>query len=138
MRLPPFPESGVGEICRHVLMGVMPALVERDLAAFGAAISAIQRLVGNYFAPAQGGVFTSETCRRLAHRLAEAGAVGIGQSSWGPTGFAFAPSEAVACSMVGRAQERGGRESNQDRARQERRREDQRDRARPGGARSAA
>ena len=62
--LPPFPASGIGEICRHVLMGVMPALVERDLAAFGAAISAIQMLVGNYFAPAQGGVFTSEArCR---------------------------------------------------------------------------
>ena len=99
--LPPFPEDGTGEICRHVLMGVMPALVERDLAAFGAAITAIQLLVGSYFAPAQGGVFTSTRVAALAHRLAEAGAVGIGQSSWGPTGFAFAPSEEAARSMVG-------------------------------------
>ncbi len=97
----PFPEDGIGEICRHVLMGVMPALVERDLAAFGGAISAIQLMVGNYFAPAQGGVFTSSRVAALAHRLAEAGAVGIGQSSWGPTGFAFAPSEEAAHSMVG-------------------------------------
>ena len=28
--------------------------------------------------------------------IARAGGVGIGQSSWGPTGFAFVPSEAVA------------------------------------------
>jgi beta-ribofuranosylaminobenzene 5'-phosphate synthase len=98
--LPPFPESSIGEICRHALMGVMPALVERDLTAFGAAISAIQLLVGNYFAPAQGGVFTSAKVAEAAHRLAEAGAAGIGQSSWGPTGFAFAPSESVARSMV--------------------------------------
>jgi beta-RFAP synthase len=101
--LPPFPESGIGEICRLVLMGVMPALAERDLAAFGAAISSMQFLVGSYFAPAQGGVFTSARVAALAHRLGQAGAVGIGQSSWGPTGFAFAPSEAAAHRMVAAA-----------------------------------
>jgi beta-ribofuranosylaminobenzene 5'-phosphate synthase len=101
--LPPFPERAIGEICKQVLMGAMPALAERDLAAFGAAISAIQLLVGGYFAPAQGGVFASARVAVLAHRLAEAGAVGIGQSSWGPTGFAFAPSEEAAHRMVGAA-----------------------------------
>lgn len=103
--LPPFPESGIGEICRHVLMGVMPALVEHDLAAFGAAISAIQNIVGSYFAPAQGGVFTSKRVARLAERLTQAGATGIGQSSWGPTGFAFAPSQEAAQVMVAAAAE---------------------------------
>lgn len=88
--LPPFPATSAGEICRHVLMGVMPALVEHDLSAFGAAIGAIQATIGAYFAPAQGGVFTSGRVEAVAHRLAAAGAVGIGQSSWGPTGFAFA------------------------------------------------
>jgi beta-RFAP synthase len=103
--LPPFPASGVGEICRHVLMGVMPALVEQDIAAFGAAVTAIQTLVGEHFAPAQGGVFTSKRVEALARRLAEAGAVGIGQSSWGPTGFAFAPSESAATAMVAAARQ---------------------------------
>jgi beta-ribofuranosylaminobenzene 5'-phosphate synthase len=98
--LPPFPAAGVGEICRHVLTGVMPALIERDLAAFGAAVSAIQMLVGTHFAPAQGGVFTSKRVETLAGRLAGQGAVGIGQSSWGPTGFAFAPSESAAQEMI--------------------------------------
>ena len=98
--LPPFPEDDIGEICQQVLMGVMPALVESDLVAFGAAISTIQQLVGTYFAPVQGGVFTSARVAALAHRLTEAGAVGIGQSSWGPTGFAFAPSEEAARRMV--------------------------------------
>lgn len=98
--LPPFPAAGVGEICRHVLTGVMPALIERDLAAFGAAVSAIQMLVGTHFAPAQGGVFTSKHVAALATRLVAQGAVGIGQSSWGPTGFAFAPSESAAQEMV--------------------------------------
>lgn len=98
--LPPFPATSAGEICRQVLMGVMPGLVERDLPAFGAAITAIQTLVGTHFAPAQGGVFTSKNVETLASRLAEAGAVGIGQSSWGPTGFAFAPTPDSAMEMV--------------------------------------
>ncbi|RWO66207.1 MAG: GHMP kinase [Mesorhizobium sp.] len=98
--LPPFPTAGSGEICRRVLMGIMPALVERDLPAFGAAVTAIQMLIGSHFAPAQGGVFTSKRVEMAAHRLNEAGAVGIGQSSWGPTGFAFAPSHDAALKFV--------------------------------------
>ncbi|MBN9244365.1 MAG: GHMP kinase [Mesorhizobium sp.] len=94
--LPPFPAAGSGEICRRVLMGLLPAVAERDLATFGAAVTAIQMLVGTHFAPAQGGVFTSRRVERAAHGLVEAGAVGIGQSSWGPTGFAFAPSQEAA------------------------------------------
>lgn len=99
-RLPPVPASGVGEICRHVLTGVMPALVEHDLQAFGEAVTAIQTLVGEHFAPAQGGVFTSQRVAAVARHLASAGAVGIGQSSWGPTGFAFAASQGAAEQMV--------------------------------------
>lgn len=103
--LPPFPASGSGEICRRVLMGVMPALIEHDLPAFGAAVAAIQMLIGTHFAPAQGGVFTSKRVERVAHGLNEAGAVGIGQSSWGPTGFAFAPSQDAAVSYVSAVQQ---------------------------------
>ncbi len=98
--LPPFPASGVAEICRHVLMGLMPALVDRDILAFGAAVSAVQRLVGAHFAPVQGGVFTSRRVEAVARRLEELDAVGIGQSSWGPTGFAFAESEVQAAGMI--------------------------------------
>ncbi|AZO00933.1 GHMP kinase [Mesorhizobium sp. M9A.F.Ca.ET.002.03.1.2] len=103
--LPPFPASGSGEICRRVLMGIMPALVEHDLPAFGAAVTAIQMLIGTHFAPAQGGVFTSKRVERVAHALNGAGAVGIGQSSWGPTGFAFAPSQDAAARFVGAVQQ---------------------------------
>ncbi|MGE0280550.1 MAG: beta-ribofuranosylaminobenzene 5'-phosphate synthase family protein [Rhizobiaceae bacterium] len=99
-KLPPFPRTSVGEICRLALMGVMPALVSRDFASFGAAIASIQRLVGEHFAPAQGGVFTSRRVADVIAQLAAAGAAGIGQSSWGPTGFAFAPSEQAAQKFV--------------------------------------
>lgn len=101
--LPPFPAVGASEICRQVLMGVLPGVAEGDLEGFGAAITAIQAEIGAYFAPVQGGVFTSRRVERVVRRMAEAGAVGLGQSSWGPTGFAFAPSETAAREIVGAA-----------------------------------
>jgi beta-ribofuranosylaminobenzene 5'-phosphate synthase len=96
-RLQAFSEATAGEICRRVLLQALPALVERDLPAFGAAIEHIQRAVGDYFAPAQGGGrFLSPVVGRTVAALVAEGAVGGGQTSWGPTGFAFAASEAEA------------------------------------------
>jgi predicted sugar kinase len=46
-------------------------------------------------------VFTSKRVETVANGLVEAGAVGIGQSSWGPTGFAFAASQDAAVAAVG-------------------------------------
>ncbi|WP_036292380.1 beta-ribofuranosylaminobenzene 5'-phosphate synthase family protein [Methylosinus sp. PW1] len=95
--LPPFSEEDAGKLCRLVLMQALPAAAEADFAGFGAAITAIQAIVGDYFAPAQGGRrFTSAAVEALLARLAQAGATGLGQTSWGPTGFAFAPDEAEA------------------------------------------
>jgi beta-ribofuranosylaminobenzene 5'-phosphate synthase len=88
--LEPMDATVSGAICRLVLMQALPALAERDLQNFGAAITAIQGHVGDYFAPIQGGRFTSPDVGAALRLLAEAGATGIGQSSWGPTGFAFA------------------------------------------------
>jgi len=98
--LPPFPEATSALICRHVLMNIMPALIEGDLVTFGRAVEAIQIEIGTYFSPAQGAIFTSRYVEATLHRLAKAGAVGIGQSSWGPTGFAFAASQADAERIV--------------------------------------
>lgn len=101
--LAPFPAAGSASICRHALMEIMPAAFEKDMATFGNAVTAIQQTLGDYFAPAQGGRFTSPAVERTLARLAECGAVGIGQSSWGPTGFAFAPSQAAAEGIVASA-----------------------------------
>ncbi len=94
--LPPMPEAVSGEICRRVLMQALPAAAESDLPAFGAAITRIQALLGDHFTPAQGGRFTSPAVARVMASLASAGAVGIGQSSWGPSGFAFVDGDAAA------------------------------------------
>ena len=98
--LPPMRETMAAAICRTVLMQALPALAEEDVAAFGAAIASVQAVLGEYFAPAQGGAFTSRRVGAALTGLAEAGAVGIGQSSWGPTGFAFLPNAAEAARVV--------------------------------------
>jgi len=105
--LPAFSPQAAGDICRHVLMQALPALADADLAGFGAAISHIQRVVGDYFAPAQGGRrFVSPAVELVVARLLAAGAVGGGQTSWGPTGFAFVGSEAEARRLIERHAEK--------------------------------
>jgi beta-RFAP synthase len=95
--LPEFPQSSAAHICHLVLMKLVPGLKEADLPAFGSAITEIQKIVGGHFASKQGGsVWTSPAVARLAHRMQDLGATGIGQSSWGPTGFAFVDSPAAA------------------------------------------
>jgi beta-ribofuranosylaminobenzene 5'-phosphate synthase len=90
-QLPPFPADAASEICRRTFMQVLPGAAEVDLGAFGDGVAGIQELLGDHFAPAQGGGrFTSEPVSRVAGRLKALGAHGVGQSSWGPTGFAFA------------------------------------------------
>ncbi len=88
--LPAMAPAQAGELCRLVVMQALPALADHDLAEFGAAVTRMQRIVGDYFAPAQGGRFTSPAVAAALDLLAGWGAHGVGQSSWGPTGFAFA------------------------------------------------
>jgi beta-ribofuranosylaminobenzene 5'-phosphate synthase len=100
--LPAFPEADAGRLCRLVIMKMLPAIAAEDIVNFGAAIAEIQSCVGGYFAPAQGGSpFTSPDVAAVTAALGRDGAVGIGQSSWGPTGFAFAPSAPEADRLAG-------------------------------------
>ena len=93
---PPFGAALAGELCRLTLMQALPGLAERDLARFGGAVSEIQRRLGDYFAAAQGGRFTSPKVARILAGLEAEGITGLGQTSWGPTGFALLESEADA------------------------------------------
>jgi beta-ribofuranosylaminobenzene 5'-phosphate synthase len=88
--LPEFPESAAAHICHLVLMKLVPGIKEHDIKAFGEALTEIQQMVGGHFAAKQGGSpWTSPAVGRVAARMQALGATGIGQSSWGPTGFAF-------------------------------------------------
>lgn len=86
--LPTFSENLAAHLCRHVLMQTMPAMMAEDLPTFGASIHALQAHVGDYFAPAQGGRYASKTVGEVLEYLLLNGAPCVGQSSWGPTGFA--------------------------------------------------
>jgi beta-ribofuranosylaminobenzene 5'-phosphate synthase len=102
--LPQFSRAAAGQICRHVLVQVLPALAEQDIEAFGSGIAAIQEIIGDYFAPVQGGSrFRSRAVEALLNELAGAGATGIGQSSWGPSGFAFVSNAEEAGRLVAHA-----------------------------------
>jgi len=99
--LPPFPGETAAHLCRLVVMKALPSLAEHDLEGFGSAITEIQARLGDYYAPAQGGSrFMSPDVGAVLDVLARVGATGVGQSSWGPTGFAFAPSRVEAERMA--------------------------------------
>ena len=90
-KLRPDPERSA-EIAQVVLTGLLPALVERDLREFGAAVTRVQRLVGEAFAPVQGGTFHPQAAP-LVDALLGLGAAGAGQSSWGPAVYGVVGSE---------------------------------------------
>lgn len=94
--LAPMSAATSGEICRLVLMRALPGVAEDDLEAFGGAVSRIQEIIGDHFAPAQGGRFSNRAIGEALATLRDGGATGIGQSSWGPTGFAFVRGDAEA------------------------------------------
>jgi beta-RFAP synthase len=108
-RLPPSSATDAAQLCRLLVMKLLPAVAEADLAAFGSALTAMQERLGAYFAPAQGGDrFVSQDVADALRQLARAGAVGIGQSSWGPTGYAFAPSADAASHILQTVRRHGG------------------------------
>ena len=104
--LPGFSASCAGYLSRVVLMKLLPSVVESDFMAFSDATMRLQDCIGDYFSSAQGGRYASLKVSRVLEYLREHGVDGIGQSSWGPTGFVFVPDEERAqelVSMVGQA-----------------------------------
>ena len=102
-RLPPPPEREVERVAHLVLMQLLPSLVEADLPSFGAALTEVQRVTGAWFASQQGGVFAPGPSEALVRRLAEWGAAGVGQSSWGPAVYGLVGSAADGRALAARA-----------------------------------
>jgi beta-ribofuranosylaminobenzene 5'-phosphate synthase len=106
--LPAFPEALAGHLCRLMLMQALPALAEHDISGFGVAIGELQRVTGDYFAPAQGGRFSSPAVAEALAWIESQGIAGIGQSSWGPTGFAIVDGDDRAAVLVNEARSHWG------------------------------
>jgi beta-ribofuranosylaminobenzene 5'-phosphate synthase len=99
-RLVPSAERSAA-IAQLVLTSLLPALVERDVDEFGGALTRIQQLVGDAFAAVQGGRFHPRA-GALVEALLRSGAVGAGQSSWGPAVYGVVGSEAAARELARR------------------------------------
>jgi beta-RFAP synthase len=91
-RSPP-QSGGTGKLCRIVLLGILPALGERNLDAFGEAVQEFNFRVGEAFAHVQGGPYASPKVAELIAHIRRQGVPGVGQSSWGPSVFALVEDE---------------------------------------------
>jgi beta-ribofuranosylaminobenzene 5'-phosphate synthase len=83
-KLTPMPAADAAQICRLIMLKLLPAIAEHDIENFGEALTKIQILTGNHFAQAQGGTYSSPVAANCIEFMKKAGAYGVGQSSWGP------------------------------------------------------
>jgi beta-RFAP synthase len=97
--LPSFPAEASAQLCRLTLLRLLPGLAEAEFAAVAESLGEIGARVGDHFAPVQGGRYASPRVARILEWLAGAGFAGIGQSSWGPTGFVLVASPDEAHSL---------------------------------------
>jgi beta-RFAP synthase len=94
-------------LCRLVLLGMLPALREGDVQAFGEALYDFNRRVGEGFRCVQGGVYSRAQAMEITAELRRLGVRGVGQSSWGPSLFAVAGDPETAEHAVRRLGEGG-------------------------------
>jgi len=80
----PVPLNEVEQLSHIILMQLLPALVEEDIATFGKSINAIQEIG---FKKKE--VELQPVSAKLMHALRESGAYGAGMSSFGPTVYAI-------------------------------------------------
>ncbi len=99
-RLAPMSQAVTECLCRIALLEILPAVAEHDFAQAGESIGQFGRLVGEYFAPVQGGVFAHARMREVAIWLESRRIRGFGQSSWGPTLFVLCPNDQSASGLV--------------------------------------
>ena len=99
-RLGPMPQAKTAKLRRLALSEIVPAVTERDFARAADSIQEFGQIVGNYFAPVQGGVLAHPDMRELVRRLAARRIKGFGQSSWGPTLFILCPDEVFASQLL--------------------------------------
>ena len=86
-------DEEVGKICRLIVMKLLPALADAEIATFGHALTQIQATIGDHFASVQGGRYSNAITAEGIVLLQKLGACGIGQSSWGPAFYGLFPQE---------------------------------------------
>jgi beta-RFAP synthase len=90
--LPPIPLATTAELCRLTLLGMLPAVAERDFDGFSESLFEFGQKVGECFAACQAGIFASPLAGEIVAWFRRQGIHGLAQSSWGPTLAAVADS----------------------------------------------
>ncbi len=93
---PPMSQQLTAELCRIVLMDWLPSVIEADFARCAESLFTFGHAVGQFFSPAQGGVFAHPRMAEWAALIRQRGIQGVAQTSWGPTLAALCSSEALA------------------------------------------
>ena len=99
-KLKPFPENLSEKLCRLVNMVILPNLIDKNFDEFSAAIGKLQKIVGTHFSPIQGGIYSNSDIADIMNYVEKKGFRGVGQSSWGPTGFILTNSDTSAHKLV--------------------------------------
>lgn len=84
-RLGPMPTATTEKLCRLALMQLAPAVQTHDFEEFATGLTEFGHVVGEFFSPAQGGIFADPQMAELEKKLISRGIRGIAQTSWGPT-----------------------------------------------------
>jgi beta-RFAP synthase len=102
----PTSASQTDSLCRLTLLGMLPALQERDVQTFGEALYEFNVRVGVMFGPVQGGIYSNNAVGEIVTFLRGLGVAGVGQSSWGPAVFAVAGDKDRADALTARVRRR--------------------------------
>lgn len=94
--LPAVPSAVTTRLEQIAVERIKQAVENSNFCEFAQAVSEYGKLAGECFASAQGGTFGSKQIEELMEWLPLQGVDGVGQSSWGPTVFAFLPNDAAA------------------------------------------
>ena len=86
-----FPKINNIRLTDLVLLKIYPSLIENNFNEFSKTITKLQNIMGNYFNVLQGGRFSSPAVSSVLSFLEKENILGYGQTSWGPSGFAFFP-----------------------------------------------
>lgn len=98
--LAPMPTALTDQLCRLIVMELLPAIEQQQVQTAARAIALFGQLVGQYFAPVQGGVFAHALAPRIDRIVQEVLGSGVAQTSWGPTVSALCESDAAAQQVV--------------------------------------
>ena len=94
--LEPPPAEVVADVARLVLLQMIPSIIEPDIERFGDAMTKLDTKFGSYWAKVQGGIYSHPRIEAAVNHLLAEGALGAGQSSWGPALYGLADGRAQA------------------------------------------